>query len=163
MPSFATVNAKLNCWNCEGQIDTAVSIQWGKVPSHYQLGDPIEWFEIEGVVVPPFLQVGCQSYWNFGDAQVTSLLVLDQYIYSSNAIEAPKCLICDKPIELAAVHIEGNVVVSVNAYSKQGFNEMLGFTRASTREEIFVLRNDGRYEAREEWYDHPIKYVEDFP
>lgn len=161
MPEYATIKAELDCWNCGTRIDSIVNIQWGKLPAGYKVGDQIDWFSIEGVTTPPFVLVEGQNNWNCGDPQITSLLALDCVVYANDADVTPTCSSCDEKIEVVAVKIEENKIISADSFSRMTFDDLVGSSESGSVD-IFVVI-DGKYEAKGEWYDHPLKYVEQFP
>jgi hypothetical protein len=111
-----------------------------------------------GAVVQPFklIEVSPKSWqWNYGDPQFPNVIVFDEDVYTENhRLECPAC----KAIIAACVAIvHGGAFEQVAALESQDVDRILGGSRGKAI--VAIARPDGAFEAREEWYDHPIEYV----
>jgi hypothetical protein len=114
--------------------------------------------DTSGAVVQPFklIEVSPKSWqWNYGDPQFSNVIVFDEDVYTENhRLECPAC----KAVIAACVAIvHAGVIEKTAALESQDVDRILGSSRGKAH--VAVVQPDGGFEAREDWFDHPIEYV----
>jgi hypothetical protein len=161
MPQFATVRGFVDCWQCSNPVEEQVDFQWGKVPSTYEVGDEIKWLHIGGEQVPSFVLVKGRNNWNSGELTHQRLVLLDCNRFSVDSGNANFCPHCNARISSLVVCVSNNEIESLKSCSPADIAEWMNSETKKT--DIFYVGEDGRYTPMPELYDHPIKYVEEFP
>jgi hypothetical protein len=129
------------------------------VPNTYHIGDEVNWLtDRSGVIVEPFTFRSCGdrlSNWNCGDPQYRNLILFDLDIVWGDS--EGLCLHCKTELAAMVAIVRQGVFHEVRALLKDDYDAILGGVRGKV--DIVIIREDGSYWPREDWYDHPLKYV----
>jgi len=159
MPDGAWVIAKIPCPNCGLVLTDSGYFQWGAVPGQgrtYEIGDAVRWVRDEnGSLVPPFTLRSVDSQWNCGDPACTKVVILD--VHCSTGVGTLTCENCRATIAAIAAFIDEGKFQRVAALTRQ---ELVAIFGTSVGKTDIATSSDGEtYIPREDWYDHPIKYI----
>ena len=160
MSDSAKIVGSILCPCCRTKILNSARFQWGAVPgTSYEIGEDIRWLRDSlGAIAPSFKLYSLQQggwQWNCGDPQFKNVILFDEDVYTKNHIlEYPKCY--EVLAALVAI-VENGKISAVTALLEQEVDQILGNKRDSAH--IVVVRDDGAYWLREDWYDHAIEYV----
>lgn len=159
MPDKAHIMGDVFCPTCGEKAWDYVLGQWGVLPSStYSLGDEVRWLRDEqGGIVPPFRLITVAPRaprWNCGDPQFQNVILFDIVTdWTAGECQCPKChggfvgsvaVVCDGVFRQVLALKDGEV------------NRILGSSRGKAN--IVVVREDGTYWPREDWFDKTLEY-----
>jgi len=161
MPDSAFVKGEAYCPAC-GQCElTHLRCQWGVLPrpgSEYALGDKVAWLrDSSGSIVPPYVLVGVgpnNFHWNCGDPQVENVILFDLEIYANDG--QIECATCHAHFVALVAVVRDGVFREIRSLDDAEVNRILGASRGTAN--IVIIRDDGSYWPREDWYDKAIEY-----
>lgn len=108
MPAFAVVFGQFPCPFC-GNIADRLEVQWGRLPSAYNMGDTVGWHTREDRIVPPWTYKWSERVWNAGDPSVLHVFVRDSNNF--HAAREPRCPNCGAILGGAVVEVDNNRLV----------------------------------------------------
>jgi hypothetical protein len=159
MPDFARINGEVRCPACGTKVWDHIRCQWGVLPlSAYAVGDPVSWLrDAQGFTVPPYTLtdlVPNVSQWNCGDPQYENVILFDLDIYAAGGKFS--CLACEAGIAAGVVVVKQGIFQELVALDDAKVDCILGASRG--RADIVIVREDGTYWPRDDWFDRPIEY-----
>jgi hypothetical protein len=162
MPDSAFVTGNAYCPACGQHVLKGLRCQWGALPMpEYALGSQVDWIrDAKGEIVPPYVLVEVGAHrrrWNCGDPEVSHVILFDLDIYSGNY--QVECAACHTKIAAAIAVVRGGVFQEVRALDDAEVNRIVGASRGKA--DIVIVRDDGSYWPREDWYDKTIDYRPD--
>lgn len=165
MPDPILVCDNVYCPKCGTQVLKWTRVQWGVVPrSDYNIGDEVEWLkDKDGLILPSFklYSVGKdgKKYYNCGDPLIKNVILFDMDFYMDFRFEKHSiiCHGCAVKIVDAITIIMDGKFKEIKALLDEDVEKILGASRGKA--DIVVIRDDGSYWPREDWYDHPVEYV----
>lgn len=161
MPDTALVNGRGLCPACGANVLHAVRCQWGVVPhSPYELGE-VAWLrDAGGRIIRPFglHEVRPNEWqWNCGDPQYLNVILFDVLFDVDVLTQNCRCPDCHTGIVGGAAVVAGGCFKEILALTDADVDRILGASRG--RAEIVIVRDDGTFWPREDWYDHPLEVV----
>ena len=159
MPDTATVKGQGLCPACGTTVLVEVRCQWGIIPgAHYNIGDPVMWLrDGNGEIVQPFVlcEVGRGTWrWNSGEPRYHNVILFDALFTSDVLTKGYRCRNCGEKIAAGVAIVNRGLFQEIRALSNAGVDDILGKSR--DKAEIVIIRDDGSYWVREDWYDHPL-------
>lgn len=156
MPDYASIRGDAKCWNCGRCIAEYVDIQWGKLPSQYQLDDTIRWTQHRGTTLEPFVLLRGRVNWNFGDPSVVDLIALDCHLFAAVDNHVIPCESCQADIAGIAVGIHQGMITRIETHSLASMKRLL--RKDYGRAAIIVIQPDGVLVPRPDWFDATVHY-----
>ena len=143
----AAVAVRVPCPACGAAIMDLARVQWGACPRDalYHPGDPVEWLESGGQVVPPFRLTG--GRWNCGEPSCTEMLLKDPTFMGGPI----RCAACNATFEGVAVEVRAGRLASARAYA---------YDELPDEADAFERLPDGSLRAHPEWQNAPVMPLE---
>lgn len=159
MPDKSTVYGRGLCPQCGKVAVEYVRIQWGSVPNlTYSIGKPVIWVtDNAGNVVPPFTFYGFDEWhlqWNCGSPEYKNVIVFDWNEYDFYKLDCPHC---GEHIAGGAAVVRDGAFAEILALREADVVRILGDHRGKA--DIVIIRENGTYWPREDWYDHVVRFV----
>ena len=160
MPDTVFVNGQGLCPVCGTKVLNGVRCQWGAVPNlQYELGDSVTWMrDAGGQVIRPFRlhHVSPDRWqWNCGDPQYLNAILFDALFDADVFTQNCMCGNCGTRIAGGAAVVAGGRFKEVWALASADVDRILGSSRG--RADIVIVRGDGTFWPRDDWYDHPLE------
>lgn len=163
MPDTCYVLGDIPCPSCQEPLLEAVRCQWGVVPNHkhYRIGDAVRWMkDCDGSIIKPFTireDENGRLAWNCGDPAYRAVVLLDIDLALRNTtVDCPRC--GTRLAEVIAVVRDG-IFQEVRALNETAADKLLGDSAGKLN--IIIVREDGTYWPREDWWDIDLVYVDD--
>jgi hypothetical protein len=162
MPDSAFVTGNAHCPACGQHVLKGLRCQWGVLPlAEYTVGDEVGWLrDAGGAIVPPYVLVDVspgKRRWNCGDPQASHVILFDLDIYPGNY--QVECAACHTKIAAAVAVVRDGAFREIRVIDDGEVSRILGPSRGKA--DIVIVREDGSYWPREDWYDKTILYRPD--
>lgn len=157
MPGFAIVVGSVQCPRCNSEVAKEIEIQWGKIPSRYEIGQKIKWAKRGGKVMPSFTQFAGSQSWNCGDPSCRRALVFDGNRFAIDHADKESCNGCGIRIAGVYVDVTDGVVLRIVACTSKEIATIFGNSPLSA--DIVEVFPDGKFVPHPEWNDAKITYI----
>ena len=122
------------------------------------MGDAVEWLrDSGGAIVPPYVLIDVghgRHRWNCGDPLAANVILFDIDLYPNDGLI--ECTGCHACIAAEVAVVCDGVFRELRALDDSQMNRILGLSRGKAN--IVIVRDDGSYWPREDWYDKTITY-----